>query len=166
MQGNIFTTPLFHVFYFMNLTFMQPIYSISQLEQKCLIAMQHPRKKKNLVPARGSPSCSVLSNPPPPPTPYNLQQMFHDPSLSQSRFLFRFLHPNLNIAQNFHCACATNLWMHALFTTEHQHSPNYFLIFQSSSAFLLLVLALSRLVVEKHKLIIPQRGSERGKWYI
>ena len=58
----------------------------------------------------------------------------------------------LNIAQNFHCACATNLWMHALFTAEHQRSPNYFLIFQSSSAFLLLVLALSRLVVEKHKL--------------
>ena len=58
-----------------------------------------------------------------------------------------------NIAQvGFCCVCATKLWMHALFTAEHQHSPNYFLIFQSSSAFLLLVLALSRLVVEKHKL--------------
>ena len=36
-----------------------------------------------------------LEQTPPPSTPYNLQQMFHDPSLSQSRFLFRFLHPNL-----------------------------------------------------------------------
>ena len=113
-------------------------------------------KKKKLVPARSSTSSSVLSKPPPPPPPlkiYNKCSMTlhsHNPD-----FCSDFCILILNIAQNFHCACATNLWMHALFTAEHQHSPNYFLIFQSSSAFLLLVLALSRLVVEKHKLIIP-----------
>ena len=113
--------------------------------------MQHPCKKKIwCLPEVLHPVQSWAT--PPPPTPYNLQQMFHDPSLSQSRFCSDFCILIWNIAQNFHCACATNLWMHALFTAECQHPPNYFLIFQSSSAFLLLVLALSRLVVEKHKL--------------
>ena len=92
-----------------------------------------------------------LEHPPPPPlTIYNKCSMTlhsHNPD-----FCSDFCILILNIAQNFHCVYATNLWMHALFTAEHQHSPNYFLIFQSSSAFLLLVLALSRLVVEKHKL--------------
>ena len=91
--------------------------------------------------------------PPPPPPPlkiYNKCSMTlhsHNPD-----FCSDFCILILNIAQNFHCVCATNLWMHALFTAERQHSPNYFLIFQSSSVFLLLVPALSRLVVGKHKL--------------
>ena len=151
MQGNIFTTPLFHVFYFMNITFMQPNCSISQLEQKCLIAMQHPRKKKFGACQRFSILFSLEQPPLPPPlTIYNKCSMTlhsHNPD-----FCSDFCILILNIAQNFHSACATNLWMHALFTAECQHPPNYFLIFQSSSAFLLLVLALSRLVVEKHKL--------------
>ena len=92
-----------------------------------------------------------LEHPPPPPlTIYNKCSMTlhsHNPDFCSDCCILI-----LNIAQNFHCVYATNLWMHALFTAEHQHSPNYFLIFQSSSAFLLLVLALSRLVVEKHKL--------------
>ena len=94
-----------------------------------------------------------LEQTPPPPPPlkiYNKCSMTlhsHNPD-----FCSDFCILILNIAQNFHCACATNLWMHALFTAERQHSPNYFLIFQSSSVFLLLVPALSRLVVGKHKL--------------
>ena len=91
-----------------------------------------------------------LEHPPPPLTIYNKCSMTlhsHNPD-----FCSDFCILILNIAQNFHSACATNLWMHALFTAECQHPPNYFLIFQSSSAFLLLVPALSRLVVEKHKL--------------
>ena len=109
-------------------------------------------KKKKLVPARGFYILFSLEQTPPPPhlTIYNKCSMTphsHNPDFCSDCCILI-----LNIAQNFHCACATNLWMHALFTAERQHSPNYFLIFQSSSAFLLLVLALSRLVVEKHKL--------------
>ena len=112
-----------------------------------------PRLKKKIGACQRFSILFSLEHPPPPPPPlkiYNKCSMTlhsHNPD-----FCSDFCILILNIAQNFHCACATNLWMHALFTAEHQHSPNYFLIFQSSSAFLLLVLALSRLVVEKHKL--------------
>ena len=77
-------------------------------------------KKKKLVPARGSTSSSVLNTPPPPPLKiYNKCSMTlhsHNPD-----FCSDFCILILNIAQNFHCACATNLWMHALFTAECQH---------------------------------------------